>query len=97
VNRSLLLLRHRFGARNTSIATLVARRLDGRYSLMRYEDLMSDPERALDGIFELVGRPTDNLPVSGHSVALGSTHRLWQSGPFFHRRGCVLTSVGSTR
>jgi len=57
-------------------AEAVSRRLGGAALRLRYEDLVTDPERWVGAVLALVGEPPERSPVRGHRVRLGGNHTV---------------------
>ena len=77
----------RWAARNLG-AELFWRRYPDRYLLLRYEDFVAQPQKALRRVLELVNEGSTPLPhVGEHEVQLGVNHNIWgnpnrfQTGP----------------
>jgi len=65
------------------------RRSPKRYLLLRYEDFVAEPQRAVRRILGLVHEETASLPhVSEHEVELGVNHNIW-GNPSRFRTGKV--------
>lgn len=70
-------------------AELLRRQLpDNRWLLVSYEDFAREPRRTVEAIVELVGAPTDRIPVGADgTVVLGGNHNVagnpnrFESGP----------------
>jgi hypothetical protein len=61
---------------NITIEAL-ARKAHRPYRLLRYEDLMNDPEPRAREVLEFAGQPNGNLPFAGrHEVRLGENHTV---------------------
>jgi hypothetical protein len=77
----------RWTARNLG-TELFWRRYQERYLLLRYDDFVAQPQKALRRVLELVDESSTPLPhVVEHEVELGINHNIWgnpnrfQSGP----------------
>ena len=77
----------RWTARNLG-TELFWRRYQESYHLLRYEDFVAQPQKALRQVLELVDESSTPLPhVAEHEVELGINHNIWgnpnrfQSGP----------------
>lgn len=78
----------RWMARNLSTEALW-RRSPKRYLLLRYEDFVAEPQRAIARVLELVGEEKISLPHAGeHEVKLGVNHNVW-GNPSRFRTGTV--------
>jgi hypothetical protein len=61
--------------------------LGSRYRMMRYEEFVADPRRAVSGILEFVGEPTEHVRISARrTVELGEDHTV-AGNPIRFRRG----------
>jgi hypothetical protein len=67
----------RWMARNLSTEAFW-RRSPKRYSMLRYEDFVAEPQRTIRRVLELVGEETAPLlHVAEHEVKLGVNHNIW--------------------
>ena len=70
----------RWDAYNLFAERLLRPRLGPRYHLVRYEDLVDDPARALGSVLSWLGDPCDALPLVGDPPALAlhrPQHQVW--------------------
>ena len=78
----------RWTARNLAVEAL-RRRYPARYLLLRYEDFVADPRKAVGRVLELVGEEMAPRPhVGAHEVKLGTNHNVW-GNPGRFRTGTV--------
>lgn len=91
-------LMHRHGVVNSSLGWMRTHALTeplrlvvppGRYARIRYEDLVSDPERTMSVITTLLGEDGAGLSfIEGRKVALGANHSI-EGNPMRFERGEV--------
>ncbi len=78
----------RWMARNLATEALW-RRSKERYSMLRYEDFVAEPQRTIRQVLELAGEERASLPhVAEHEVKLGLNHNIW-GNPSRFRTGTV--------
>lgn len=67
----------RWTARNLAVEAL-KQRSPARYLLLRYEDFVAEPRKAIGRVLELVGEEKASRPhVGEHEVELGVNHNVW--------------------
>ena len=78
----------RWTARNLATEALW-RRSPGRYMMLRYEDFVAEPQKAIGRVLGLVGEEWTSRPhVAEHKVELGVNHNVW-GNPGRFRTGIV--------
>jgi hypothetical protein len=78
----------RWTARNLATEALW-RRSPGRYMMLRYEDFVAEPQKAIGRVLGLVGEEWASRPhVAEHEVELGVNHNVW-GNPGRFRTGIV--------
>jgi hypothetical protein len=84
----------RWTARNLAADALRRRAPGARYLLLRYEDFVAKPQKAIGRVLELVEEETASRPevrnsnVGAHEVDLGANHNVW-GNPGRFRTGTV--------
>jgi hypothetical protein len=77
--------------RNAFIESRLRRRLGERYMLLRYEELVSDPELAARSIADLAGEPYEGLRFADrHTAILGESHTVSGNPRRFDRGETVI-------